>query len=161
MLTSMPTEHESWLDAKLRDPEYRAEFATEWPVMEFVEQVEEAIERTGTTKAALAERLGRSRAFVTQVLRRGRNLTVKTMAQLATALGYDVHISLVPASAGVPELQWGRRTSSTFDGWGDACAESYTRRGEAGIVQLHQRPDRGTSNWLPVRRGDIAEPAAA
>lgn len=44
-------------------------------------------EEGGTSKSALAQSLGRSKAFVTQILSGSRNLTLRTLADIATVLG--------------------------------------------------------------------------
>lgn len=54
------------------------------------EEIAIAMSRECVVKADLAERLGKSRSFVTQVLNSGRNLTLRTWADIATALGYRV-----------------------------------------------------------------------
>ena len=59
----------------------------------------------GITKAELAKRLGRSRAFVTQALRRDHNLTFKTAADLAWACGLALNIGLVPLQHKRPSTQ--------------------------------------------------------
>ena len=49
-----------------------------------------AMRQARATKADLAKALGKSRAFVTQILSSGRNLTLRTWADIATALGHRV-----------------------------------------------------------------------
>ncbi len=46
--------------------------------------------REGITKAALARRLGKSKAYVTQALSGGRNMTLRTLAEFAWACGASV-----------------------------------------------------------------------
>lgn len=46
------------------------------------------------SKSQLAERLGKSPAFVTQILSGGRNLTLRTIADVADALGSKVTIHM-------------------------------------------------------------------
>ena len=94
-----------WLNRKLQDPDFRREFETEWASLRFTEEFESALERENQTKSGVARKLGKSRSFVTQCLRRGRNLTIKTMAELANSLGYELKISMKKRSANI----------STFD----------------------------------------------
>jgi len=66
------------------------------------EEIAIAMSREHVSKAELAKRLGRSRPFVTQILNSGRNLTLRTWADIATALGHRViprMIKDVPAAA--------------------------------------------------------------
>jgi antitoxin component HigA of HigAB toxin-antitoxin module len=56
----------------------------------------EELERQGLTKAALAERMGRTRGDITQILSGNRNLTLRTLAEVAEALGCQVELALVP-----------------------------------------------------------------
>lgn len=50
----------------------------------------------GVSKAALARRLGKSRAYVTQTLAGDRNMTLRTLASFADALGADATIAIEP-----------------------------------------------------------------
>lgn len=47
-------------------------------------------------KAQLAERLGKSKAYVTQVLSGSRNMTLRTLADFAFALGFRVELKARP-----------------------------------------------------------------
>lgn len=51
------------------------------------------------TRKQLAERLGKSKGFVTQVLGGDRNMTLRTLADFAGALGHRVTIKLEPIPA--------------------------------------------------------------
>lgn len=53
-----------------------------------------AMEKAGVSKSQLAERLGKSAAFVTQILSGGRNLTLRTVADVADALGSKVTVHI-------------------------------------------------------------------
>ncbi len=56
----------------------------------------ELMERKGVTRAELARRIGKSKAFVTQILRGSRNMTLRTLADFAWAL--ETRVRLSPAS---------------------------------------------------------------
>ena len=60
------------------------------------EEIALAMERARISKADLAKALGKSRAFVTQVLSSGRNLTLRTWADISTALGCRVVPRMIP-----------------------------------------------------------------
>jgi transcriptional regulator with XRE-family HTH domain len=76
-------------------PEHRRLIREEQLILEVTEALSEALEREDVTKAELARRLGKSKGFVSQLLAGGRNLTLRTIAGVADALGYDVHVGLV------------------------------------------------------------------
>ncbi len=59
-------------------------------IVDAQEEITAAMDRAGATKADLAKALGKSRSFVTQILSSGRNLTLRTWAGVATALGHRV-----------------------------------------------------------------------
>ena len=54
----------------------------------------EALENAGVTRAELARRLGRSPGFVSQVLGGGRNLTLRTLSDIAAALSLRPELKL-------------------------------------------------------------------
>ena len=61
-------------------------------IVDATEALSAALERSGITKAALAQRLGKSKAFVTQVLSGRRNLTLRTIADVADGLGCRIRM---------------------------------------------------------------------
>lgn len=67
-------------------------------IIEVTEAIYAEMERSHITKGQLAARLGRTPAFVTQILNGGRNLTLKTIADVADALGVNVRLRLEPVS---------------------------------------------------------------
>ena len=57
------------------------------------EMIATALEGTDTTRAELARRMGRTRAFITHILSGERNLTMRTFADAMTCLGFEVSMS--------------------------------------------------------------------
>ena len=55
-------------------------------ILEVTEALVEQLEKEGITRSQLAARLGRSKGFVSQVLAGRRNLTLRTIADVADAL---------------------------------------------------------------------------
>ena len=55
-------------------------------ILDVTELLAGALEQQGVTRAELARQLGRSPGFVSQVLGGGRNLTLRTIADVAAAL---------------------------------------------------------------------------
>lgn len=64
------------------------------------EALSELLEREGVTKAELARRLGKTKAAVGEALSGEANLTLRTIADLADALGYQVKVEAVKARGG-------------------------------------------------------------
>ncbi len=55
-------------------------------ILEVTEQLAGALENSRVTQAELARRMGRTPGFVSQLLGGGRNLTLRTIADIAAAL---------------------------------------------------------------------------
>ncbi len=60
------------------------------------EVIRALMERQGISKAELARRVGKSRAYVTQSLGGDRNMTLGTLASFADALNADAVVDLKP-----------------------------------------------------------------
>ena len=61
-------------------------------ILEVTEALSAALEKEGITKKDLADRLGKTRGFVSQLLAGGRNLTLRTIADVADALECRIRI---------------------------------------------------------------------
>jgi transcriptional regulator with XRE-family HTH domain len=61
-------------------------------ILDVTELLSSALQDKQMTKSELAEKLGRTKGFVTQVLSGNRNLTLRTIADIADALGYRVRM---------------------------------------------------------------------
>ena len=79
------------------DPEYERLIAEEKLILEATELISSLMETRDVSRAQLADRIGKSRAYMTQVLAGNRNMTLRTLADLAWALGTKVQLA-------VPEL---------------------------------------------------------
>lgn len=71
-------------------------------ILEVTETMAKALEASGITQTELAARLGKTKGYVSQLLGGGRNLTLRTLADVADALGCRVQIQICPAE--VPGL---------------------------------------------------------
>lgn len=80
----------------MESPEFRKLYAIEGLVTEAGELIARLMEEQKVSRAELARRLGRSRAYVTQMLRGTTNLTLRTLAEVAYALGAEVKLKAVP-----------------------------------------------------------------
>ena len=72
-----------WLD---ESPEHARAFLEQGLILDVTEAICEALEKRQMSKAALAGRLGTSKAHVTQLLNGSRNMTLRTFAGIAFAL---------------------------------------------------------------------------
>ena len=63
-------------------------------ILDVTETLTQALEAGGVTRAELARRLGRSPGFVSQVFGGGRNLTLRTIADIAAALSLRPALTL-------------------------------------------------------------------
>src|SRR5436309_13312777 len=63
-------------------------------ILDATEALARALRSSGLTQSELAARLGKTKGFVSQILGGGKNLTLRTLADVAGALGYRVQIQL-------------------------------------------------------------------
>jgi transcriptional regulator with XRE-family HTH domain len=70
--------------------------AEERLIEEAGEMVSRLMERCHVSKAVLAERLGVSKSHISQLLGGARNMTLRTFADLAFALGHRVRVEVCP-----------------------------------------------------------------
>lgn len=96
------------MDKYLEDPEFARLMAQGDLIMEVTETLCQLLEKEKLSRKELADRLGKTKGFVSQLLNGGRNLTLRTVADILHVLGYKV--SLVPHKA---EIQ--RECSETSD----------------------------------------------
>ena len=69
-------------------------FAQEGLLLAASEEIWRVMNRNLITKAELAKRIGCSRAHITMVLNGTRNMTLRTLSDIAKALGCDVAVRL-------------------------------------------------------------------
>jgi hypothetical protein len=68
-------------------------------LVEATELISNVLETTNTKRGELAHRLGRSKAYVTQILRGNQNLTLRTLADVCWALDYRIVMQSQPLAA--------------------------------------------------------------
>jgi transcriptional regulator with XRE-family HTH domain len=99
---NMKKEPEKTLMEKyLEDPEFAKLVAQGDLIMEVTETLCELLEKEKISRKELADRLGKSKGFVSQLLNGGRNLTLRTVADIISVLGYK--ITLIPYKEGQEE----------------------------------------------------------
>jgi len=81
------------MDQYLEDAEFAKLMAQGDLIMEVTETLCELLEKEKVSRKELAERLGKTKGFVSQLLNGGRNLTLRTVADILHVLGYKVSVS--------------------------------------------------------------------
>ncbi len=64
-------------------------------ILEVTEALARALRSSGLTQSELAARLGKTKGFVSQIMSGGRNLTLRTLSDVAGAIGCRVQVNLV------------------------------------------------------------------
>lgn len=82
----------------MEDPEFRRLLSVEALVAEASEMIAKLMDEQNISKADLARRLNKSRAWVTQLLSGNANMTVRTLAELAYTLEAEVKLQAQPPS---------------------------------------------------------------
>jgi len=77
----------------MQDDKFRNLLAQEELIMEVTELLCKLIDEEGISRNELAKRLGKTKGFISQLLNGGRNLTLRTIADIISALGYKVTLN--------------------------------------------------------------------
>lgn len=77
----------------MNDPEFRKLLAQEELILEVTEKICDILENENISRKELADRLGKSKGFISQLLNGGRNLTLRTVADILHVLGYKVSLT--------------------------------------------------------------------
>jgi transcriptional regulator with XRE-family HTH domain len=86
----------------MEDPEFRRLLSVETLVAEAAETIASLMAEQNLSKADLARRLNKSRAWVTQLLSGKANMTVRTLAEVAYTLGAEVQLQARTPSRKMP-----------------------------------------------------------
>lgn len=73
-----------------QSPALREHYARDIAMLSVTAALIAELDEQGVSRAELARRIGRPKAFVTQVLSGSRNMTLRTVADIAAALGKEV-----------------------------------------------------------------------
>jgi transcriptional regulator with XRE-family HTH domain len=90
----MKTQHEILME----DPEFRRLLTIEATVTEASEVIARLMSERKVSKAELARRLNKSRAWVTQLLSGKANMTVRTLAEVVYVLDAEMKLNAQPLS---------------------------------------------------------------
>ena len=91
-------------------------YARESLMMNVTEDILVTMEDQNVSKTKLAQLLGKSRAFITQMLGGSRNMTLRTLSDIAFALDVDIEIKFTPKKKSFDfdkKDQW-EKSSSVF-----------------------------------------------
>ena len=72
-------------------------------ILEVTEVISELMKQKKLNKTKLAELLGKSRGYVTQLLDGTANMTLRTISDVCVAMGAELDVSAVPLNFGVGE----------------------------------------------------------
>lgn len=111
-------------------------------ILDVTEVLTECLHKRGITQTELATRLGKSKGFVSQVLAGGRNLTLRTVADIADALDCSAIIRL----AGREELSRMRFAAPVRGGMSEIVrlGSQYTWRPSKAVRGSAKRMPLGT-----------------
>lgn len=113
---------------KDKERDYERLVEEESLILETTELIEELLELTGVNRKELAERLGKSKGFVTQILTGDRNMTLRTLADLAFALEHRVEVAASPlagaADGGQAIPAYSQGMTRVYAGTGEFIAQA-------------------------------------
>ena len=87
-----------FLDKKLENPVFKAEWEALQPEMALVQAMIDARKKTGLTQKELAERTGIAQSDISKFETGGGNPSLKTLQRLASGMGMVLHIEFLPAA---------------------------------------------------------------
>ena len=82
----------TYFQRQMKDPEFLRVFAQERLILDIQEEICRFMQENGISRNELAKRMGKSKGFITQILNSGRNLTLRTVADVFTALEAQISV---------------------------------------------------------------------
>ena len=86
-------------DEMMEDKEFARLMAQEDLIMDVTEAFCEILEERNISRSRLARMMGKTKSYISQILNGSRNLTLRTIADMAFCLGYKVEINIKKRSA--------------------------------------------------------------
>lgn len=129
----MTTETSDYENFERLSVEHRRLLRQEELILEVTEAIARALKEVQITQSELAERLGKTKGFVSQILGGGRNLTLRTLSDVSDALGCTVHVEIFPEPEEIEgmldwphqchshETSWSIYHANENDGWSKAA----------------------------------------
>jgi transcriptional regulator with XRE-family HTH domain len=124
------------LDDLVSDDASHIEYKHELAISSFTNDIARRMREQGVSQADLARRLGVSRARVSQLLQHASSPTLRTMVEVAHALGCETAVSIPPC---------GFRAVHLFVADGGKTFAGYSRATEREGVYAGQRPAAGVA----------------
>lgn len=91
------------------------ELRQEQLILDVTEQIFESMKRQGVTQRELADRLSKSKSYVSQLLNGSRNMTLRTLSDVCLALGVQPAIKVdMETSSGVATRRPARDRRTTI-----------------------------------------------
>ncbi|MBZ4423266.1 helix-turn-helix domain-containing protein [Myxococcus sp. RHSTA-1-4] len=87
------------------DFESEALYQEEGAILEFTEQLVDAMQKQDMRRSELARILGKSKPYITQILQGSTNFSLRTAARLALAVGMQLTVRLEEKSSADAEYQ--------------------------------------------------------
>jgi|HubBroStandDraft_3_1064219.scaffolds.fasta_scaffold14593_2 transcriptional regulator with XRE-family HTH domain len=108
--------------------EHRRLLRQEELIVEVTEALARALKDLQITQSQLAARLEKTKGFVSQILGGGRNLTLRTLADVADALECAIQVTLIQESEVVAPVSWPDEPRSTepHELWGYANCNDHS-----------------------------------
>lgn len=85
--------------------EYAIILEEERLILDATEAICRVMDEQGVSRVELARRIGASKGHVSQLLDGGRNMTLRTLARLASALEHRAHVDIEPFAARADHLR--------------------------------------------------------
>ena len=85
---------QDWLSEKLAQYKDDPEFILESVLFDITEKISLEMKKSGISKTELAQRLGKSKAFVTRILKGNHNMTLKTLLSISMAMNLKLNVDL-------------------------------------------------------------------
>ena len=94
---------ESFLDDKMRNPKFRAEYERLEPEFEIIQAMIDARKSKNLTQKQLAERTGIAQADISKLENGNANPSLKMLRRLADGMGMQVKVEFVPKRPQQPQ----------------------------------------------------------
>ncbi len=90
----MGAKNEDYRSRLLKDPAYALEAAKGDFIMDVTESICKILEDKNMERKTLAEKMNKTKGYISQILNGSRNMTLGTLAEIAHVLGYVPKIKL-------------------------------------------------------------------
>jgi ribosome-binding protein aMBF1 (putative translation factor) len=105
------------IDRLPRDSEEMKYYLQEKLILDVTEHIVECMDREGINKTHLAQKLGRSKGYITQLLDGRANMTLRTLSDIMWALDCTLSVSTQPIDMDTQEVNCGYETTIETGQW--------------------------------------------